>query len=80
MIEVARRNGGHAGICEQAPSDYPEMAQFLVDLGIDSISFAPDRLMKITLDVLAVEKRLRGSPRANDTAEGLPSSRLDDAA
>ena len=66
-IEGARRNGRHAGICGQAPSDYPDIAAFLVELGIDSISVTPDTLMKITLDVLAVEKRLCRPPRANTT-------------
>lgn len=62
-IEGARRNGRHAGICGQAPSDYPEMAQYLVELGIDSMSVTPDTLLKITRDVLAVEARLGRAPR-----------------
>jgi pyruvate, water dikinase len=63
-IEGARRNGRHAGICGQAPSDYPEMAEFLVELGIDSMSVTPDTLLKITREVLAVEQRLGRPPRA----------------
>ena len=70
MIEGARRNGRHAGICGQAPSEYPEMAEYLVELGIHSMSAAPDTLLKITLEVLAVEKRLGRPPRGNDTAGG----------
>jgi pyruvate,water dikinase len=69
-IEGARRNCRHAGICGQAPSDYPEMAEYLVELGIDSISLTPDTLLKITRAVLAVEKRLGRPPRGNDTAGG----------
>ncbi len=57
-IVGARRNHRHAGICGQAPSDYPEIAEYLVELGIDSMSVTPDTLLKITRDVLAVEKRL----------------------
>ncbi len=64
-IEGARRNGRHAGICGQAPSDYPEMAEFLVELGIDSMSVTPDTLLKITREVLAVEQRLGRPPRAH---------------
>ena len=63
-IEGARRNHRHAGICGQAPSDYPEMAEYLVELGIDSMSVTPDTLLKITRDVLAVEARLARPPRS----------------
>jgi pyruvate,water dikinase len=57
-VEGARRNGRHSGICGQAPSDYPEMAEYLVELGIDSISLNPDTLVKTTRRVLDVEKTL----------------------
>jgi len=49
------------GICGQAPSDYPDFAQFLVEQGINSISLTPDVVMKTTLSVLEVEKRLAGA-------------------
>jgi pyruvate,water dikinase len=62
-IEGARRNRRHAGICGQAPSDYPDFAQYLVELGIDSISVTPDTLLDITRAVLAVEARLGRAPR-----------------
>jgi phosphoenolpyruvate synthase (EC 2.7.9.2) len=45
-IEGAKRNGLHSGLCGQAPSDYPEMAEFLIELGIDSISLNPDSVLK----------------------------------
>ena len=57
-VQGAKRNGRHSGICGQAPSDYPEIAEFLVKLGIDSISLNPDSVMKITLKVLETEKKL----------------------
>ncbi len=57
-IEGARRCGKHTGICGQAPSDYPEFAEFLVREGIDSISLNPDSVMKITLRVKEMEERL----------------------
>ena len=63
-VEGARRNHRHSGICGQAPSDYPEMAEFLVEIGIDSISLIPDTVIKTTLRVLDVEKRLGRPPRA----------------
>lgn len=55
-IQGARRNNRHSGICGQAPSDYPEFAEFLVKEGIDSISLNPDSVMKATLRVLEMEK------------------------
>ncbi|EKE02351.1 MAG: hypothetical protein ACD_20C00398G0004 [uncultured bacterium] len=45
-IQKAREAGKPIGLCGQAPSDYPEFAQFLVRQGIDSISFNPDALIK----------------------------------
>ncbi len=41
----AKRNGRYVGICGQAPSDYPEVADFLIGLGIDSISLNPDSVL-----------------------------------
>jgi pyruvate,water dikinase len=60
VIERAKAKGRKVGICGQAPSDYPEFAQFLVEQGIDSISLNPDVAVKTTLHVLEVEKGLRG--------------------
>ncbi|HVC13423.1 MAG TPA: phosphoenolpyruvate synthase [Acidimicrobiales bacterium] len=62
-VEGCRRNGIHSGICGQAPSDYPDMAEYLVTLGIDSLSLNPDTVLKTTRVVLDVERRL--SERAN---------------
>ena len=59
VIERAKSNGRKVGICGQAPSDYPEFAQFLVEQGIDSISLNPDVALKTTLHVLEVEKQLK---------------------
>ena len=57
-VEGARRNGRHSGLCGQAPSDYPEMAEFLVEIGIDSMSLNPDTILKTTQLVLDTETRL----------------------
>ncbi len=73
-IEGARRNHRHAGICGQAPSDYPEMAEYLVELGIDSMGVTPDTLLKITRDVLAVEARLGRAPRSAAPIHSTPPS------
>ena len=45
------------GICGQAPSDFPEFAEFLVDCGIDSISLNPDTVVKTRLTIAEAEKR-----------------------
>ena len=47
VIETAHAAGCKVGICGQAPSDYPEFAQFLVDCGIDSISLNPDSVLEV---------------------------------
>ncbi len=57
-VEGCRRNGIHSGLCGQAPSDYPDMAEFLVGLGIESMSLNPDTVIKTTRHVLEVEKQL----------------------
>ena len=57
-IQGAKRNHRHSGLCGQAPSDYPEFAEFLVKEGIDSMSLNPDSIMKITLKALDIEKHL----------------------
>ena len=56
VIATCRAKGRKIGICGQAPSDYPEFAQFLVELGIDSISLNPDTVLKTTLAILATER------------------------
>jgi pyruvate,water dikinase len=63
-IEGGRRNGRHVGICGQAPSDYPEVVESLVTLGIDSISVTPDTLLQVVRNVLAIEARLGRAPRS----------------
>lgn len=55
VIAVCRAQGRKIGICGQAPSDYPDFAQFLVEQGIDSISLNPDTVLKTTLAILAKE-------------------------
>jgi pyruvate,water dikinase len=63
-VEGCQRNHMHSGLCGQAPSDYPDMAEFLVELGIDSMSLNPDTVLKTTRQVLEVEARLGRSPAA----------------
>jgi pyruvate,water dikinase len=56
-VEGCRRNGIHSGLCGQAPSDYPDMAEFLVEVGIDSMSLNPDSVLNTTRRLLEVESR-----------------------
>jgi pyruvate,water dikinase len=55
VIRVAKSKKRKIGICGQAPSDYPDFAAFLVELGIDSISLNPDAVLKTTLKILEME-------------------------
>jgi pyruvate,water dikinase len=63
-VEGAKRNQRHSGICGQAPSDHLEIAQFLVELGIESISLTPDRVLKTMQAVREIELKLGRKPRA----------------
>lgn len=58
-IEGAKRNHKPIGICGQAPSDYPEFAEFLVGLGIDSISLNPDSVLDTLPVILEAEQKLK---------------------
>jgi pyruvate,water dikinase len=56
LIEAAHAAGTKVGICGQAPSDYPEFAEFLVQQGIDSISLNPDSVIEVKERIAAVER------------------------
>ena len=57
VIKTAKAKGGKIGICGQAPSDYPDFAEFLVEQGIDSMSLTPDAILRTTVQVLKLEER-----------------------
>lgn len=57
-ITACKRRNKYIGICGQAPSDYPEIAEFLVREGIESISLNPDCVVATTMRILEVEKEL----------------------
>ncbi len=59
MIQKARAAGTKIGLCGQAPSDFPEFAGFLVEQGIDSISFNPDALLKGIENINRAERKLQ---------------------
>ncbi len=56
MIHKAREAGLKIGLCGQAPSDFPEFARFLVEQGINSISFNQDALLKGIENILKAEQ------------------------
>lgn len=57
IIKKCKDKKKYIGICGQAPSDYPDFAQFLVDAGIESISLNPDTVIKTTLKIYEQEKK-----------------------
>jgi len=59
VIETAKRMKRKIGICGQAPSDFPDFAEFLVECGIDSMSLTPDTIVKTRLLVAEKEKALQ---------------------
>ncbi|MBN1276699.1 MAG: phosphoenolpyruvate synthase, partial [Deltaproteobacteria bacterium] len=65
VIEVAKKKGRKIGICGQAPSDFPDFAEFLVECGIDSISLIPDTVIKTRLVIAEKEKELGIKPESN---------------
>lgn len=56
-IERAKKKGKKIGLCGQAPSDLPEFTKFLVEQGINSISFNPDAVAKGIKNILEAEKK-----------------------
>ncbi|HVX92394.1 MAG TPA: phosphoenolpyruvate synthase [Xanthobacteraceae bacterium] len=70
-VAGAKRNGRHIGICGEAPANHPEIAQFLAEIGIDSISVNPGSLLRTLAAVHAAEAKSmeRAGEAARDTAE-----------
>ena len=58
VIQAAKAKGRKIGICGQAPSDYPEFAQFLIEAGIDSMSLNPDSVLPTLVAVAEYEAQL----------------------
>ena len=70
-IAACRARGRKIGICGQAPSDYPEFAQFLVEEGIDSISLNPDTVLKTTSAILHTEQTLEAKGTSHEPERTL---------
>lgn len=58
LIQTAKKAKVKVGICGQGPSDFPDFAQFLVELGIDSISVTPDSVIKTVKAIAEVEAKI----------------------
>jgi pyruvate,water dikinase len=58
-IQACKQHGKYVGICGQAPSDFPELTEWLVEQGIDSLSLNPDSVLTMTKVVLEEEKKLQ---------------------
>ncbi len=58
VVKKCNERGKYIGICGQAPSDFPDFAQFLVEQGIQSMSLNPDTIIKTLLAVAEKEKEL----------------------
>ncbi|MGZ5845629.1 MAG: putative PEP-binding protein, partial [Xanthobacteraceae bacterium] len=54
-VNGAKRNGRHIGICGEAPANYPEIARYLTQLGIDSISVNPSSILRTMQAVCEAE-------------------------
>ena len=70
-IQKVKAAGRKIGICGQAPSDYPEVAEFLVKQGIDSISLNPDAVMKTVSRIVEVEAELRDGSTAVGSTDDI---------
>lgn len=69
LLEKAKSTGTKVGICGQAPSDFPDFAEFLVSHGIDSISVTPDSMLKTLHSISKLEKIKGHEPEIS----GIPS-------
>jgi pyruvate,water dikinase len=45
-IDACKRNGKYVGICGQGPSDHPDLAEWLLEQGIESMSLNPDSIVE----------------------------------
>lgn len=70
VIVEAHKAGAKVGLCGQAPSNYPEFAEFLVECGIDSMSVSPDSFMAVKQHVATAERASR-QPRGQDPMEAV---------
>jgi pyruvate,water dikinase len=72
LVERAHAAGRPVGICGQAPSDHPDFAEFLVEVGIDSMSLNPDSVVPVLRRVAAAEARTADQPQPAAGSRSAP--------
>ncbi len=74
-IQACRKAGKYVGICGQGPSDHPDLAKWLVEEGIDTISLNPDTVVETWL---FLAREARAAPRSrrslDDAGDASPRS------
>ncbi|RLI25011.1 phosphoenolpyruvate synthase [Candidatus Bathyarchaeota archaeon] len=58
VIRICREHGVTTSICGQAPSNYPEIVEFLVKEGVTSLSVNPDKVMETRMLVASIERKV----------------------
>ncbi len=59
VIGICKKKKKYLGICGEAPSNYPDFAEFLVEQGIESMSLNPDTVIKTTLLIAKAERKIK---------------------
>jgi phosphoenolpyruvate synthase/pyruvate phosphate dikinase len=74
VVDAAHRRGRKVGICGQAPSDFPDFAEYLAEIGIDSISLNPDSLARVAERLASDGNRSPGQsiPVVEEASAPLP--------
>jgi len=62
-IAACRKHGKYVGICGQGPSDYPDLAEWLMEEGIESMSLNPDTVVETWLHLAKVAKASEAAGR-----------------
>jgi pyruvate,water dikinase len=73
LVGIAHRKERKVGICGQAPSDYPEFAEYLVGIGIDSISLSPDSLPAVAARLAADHETAPPRPAERSPLVPIPA-------
>jgi pyruvate,water dikinase len=73
-IRACRKQGKYVGICGQGPSDHPDLARWLMEQGIDSLSLNPDTVVSTWLE-LSGSAAPGSSPAATPSRAPTPAYR-----